>query len=262
MQKQKLEALLREYKLDKAQIEAILSAASEPQMVNLGFANLDMSRASRQGFPEVIFGPGKTAEQIIDIAQTLFDAGQPILATRISAQQQTVVNAALPTLHFDAAASCLHSDPPQPDPDLTHQICIISGGTGDLTVLSEARLTLRMFGIEALAIADIGVAGIHRLDAYWPQINAASVLIVIAGMEGALPSVVAGLSDKPVIAVPTSVGYGSNLEGITTLLAMLSSCANGISVVNIDNGFGAAFSAALMLRQLKRFHENREKKRR
>ncbi len=257
MQKEKLQTLLRDFKLSEAQISEILALTGTPAIANLGFANIDLTRSDRQGFPEVIFSPGKTPDQIISIAKTIRDDGQPLLATRVSPLQHKKIVAEMPELEYDEAAACLYAGMPAPAPLFDKQICIISGGTGDLPVLAEARRTLLLFGMAPLAISDIGVAGIHRLDAYWPQIREAAVIIVIAGMEGALPSVVAGLTDKPVIAVPTSVGYGSNLEGITTLLAMLSSCANGISVVNIDNGFGAAFSAARILHQLKRFHNQR-----
>jgi pyridinium-3,5-biscarboxylic acid mononucleotide synthase len=210
---------------------------------DLGFARVDHHRSIRQGFPEVIFGLGKTPEQVGAIAARIVHAGQNLLVTRTTPEAYAAVRALVPDAVFhDTARSITHrvSDPPRGK----GLIVIAAAGTADLPVAEEAAICAEAMGNDVERLYDVGVAGIHRLLAVHDRLIAARVVIVVAGMEGALPSVVGGLVDVPVIAVPTSVGYGASMGGITALLAMLNSCASGVSVVNIDNGFGAAAIAS------------------
>ncbi len=228
----------------------ILAALKWSTIQSLDFATIDHHRELRQGFPEVIFCEGKTAGQITDIAAKIFERHGRLLATRAKPEIFQEVKKALPDLEYNAPARCIHSPFPEISPDAKGKVAVISAGTSDIPVAEEAAATVRMFGFEAMKIYDVGVAGLHRLNHHWESIQKAQVLIVLAGMEGALASVVGGLVDKPVIAVPTSVGYGTSFGGLTALFAMLNSCASNVLVVNIDNGFGAGFSASLMLRQI------------
>ena len=210
---------------------------------DLGFARIDHHRSIRQGFPEVIFGLGKTPQQVGAIAARIVNAGSNLLVTRTTAEAHAAVLESVPGAVFhDTARTITHrvSDPPRGK----GLIVIAAAGTSDLPVAEEAAISATAMGNDVERLYDVGVAGIHRLLAVHDRLTAARVVIVVAGMEGALPSVVGGLVDVPVIAVPTSVGYGASLGGITALLAMLNSCASGISVVNIDNGFGAAAIAS------------------
>ncbi len=215
---------------------------------DLGFARVDHHRALRKGFPEVILGQGKTARQIADIAQRLVTHGQHALITRLDEQKAQEVRTILPALRYypDGRLGAL-GEPPIP-PVGQGAILVISAGTADLPVAEEAAVTAELMGNQVERLYDVGVAGLHRLLDGLDKLRAASVLIVVAGMEGALPSVVGGLVDRPVIAVPTSIGYGASFNGLAALLAMLNSCAAGITVVNIDNGFGAAAAATLINR--------------
>ncbi len=215
---------------------------------DLGFAKLDLHRSLRRGVPEVIYGEGKTAEQLLIIGRRLAHSGANLIITRLSADKATAIKRKLRGLvyHPDARIGALIKDPVEPSGH--GAIMIVSAGTSDLPVAEEAALCAELFGNRIERLYDVGVAGLHRLTHHLDAIRAASVLIVVAGMEGALPSVVAGLIDKPVIAVPTSVGYGASFGGIAALLGMLNSCASGVTVVNIDNGFGAALAATLMNR--------------
>jgi hypothetical protein len=210
---------------------------------DLGFARIDHHRSIRQGFPEVIFGEGKTPGQIAQIAERIVDSGQNLLVTRTDAAAFAAVAALLPGAAFNELARTisLHVAPAVPGRGI---VVLAAAGTADLPVAEEAAVCLEIMGNSVDRLYDVGVAGLHRLLAVHDRLTAARVVIVVAGMEGALPSVVGGLVDVPVIAVPTSVGYGASFGGITALLAMLNSCANGISVVNIDNGFGAATIAS------------------
>lgn len=215
---------------------------------NLGFAKVDHHRKKRQGFPEAIFGEGKTAEQIISIITAMKANGDSILATRVSKEKASEVQKQHPELIYSEVAEILHSAVRKAKNSKGGYIAILCAGTSDLKVAEEAAITAEAFGCEVRRFYDVGVAGIHRLFDNIEEIQAATVSITVAGMEGALPSVVGGLVSHPVIAVPTSVGYGANFNGLSALLTMLNSCASGISVVNIDNGFGAAYSAALIHR--------------
>ena len=214
---------------------------------DLGFAKLDHHRALRRGFPEAVFGAGKTPEQIVAIVERITARGQRVLVTRTTSEVHAKVAAVRPEARFHEAARCLtvESEPPLALPG---RIAIAAAGTSDLSVAEEAAVTAEFHGAAVERIYDVGVAGLHRLLDRAPTLRNADVVIVVAGMEGALPSVVAGLVEAPVIAVPTSVGYGASFHGLAALLAMLNSCASGVGVVNIDNGFGAAHLACLILR--------------
>jgi NCAIR mutase (PurE)-related protein len=216
---------------------------------DLGFAKVDHHRALRSGLPEVVLGTGKTAEQIIAIAQRLLESGQPVLITRLTPDVAAAVTAANPALQWVAHARLAYIAVATPAPASSRgTIVVVAAGTSDLPVAEEAAITAELMGQQVERVYDVGVAGIHRLFAQHARLRAASVLVVVAGMEGALPSVVGGLVDKPLIAVPTSIGYGASFGGLAALLAMLNSCAAGVTVVNIDNGFGAGVAAALINR--------------
>jgi hypothetical protein len=209
-----------------------------------GVATVDHHRHLRTGAPEVVFGLGKSSEEIAAIMAELAQTGANVLATRVDAEKAALVCARLPAARAHARARCVVVEQ-QPFVDRGRGVVrVVTAGTSDLGVAEEAALTLRLFGHRAEIINDVGVAGVHRTLARLDALRSAEVLVVVAGMEGALPSLVAGLVDRPVIAVPTSVGYGASLGGIAALLGMLTSCAAGVVVVNIDNGFGAACAAA------------------
>ncbi len=214
---------------------------------NLGYARVDVDRLERRGLAEVIYCPGKTAKQVVGIVQELIAAGQDVFATRATPEQVEAVTEAVPEAVHHEAARAITVDV-APRPESVGRISVVCAGTSDLPVGEEAALTAERMGARVERIFDVGVAGLHRLMAHIEDLRASRVVVVVAGMEGALPSVVGGLIDKPVIAVPTSVGYGANLKGLSTLLAMLNSCVPGITVVNIDNGFGAGVAAAMINR--------------
>jgi NCAIR mutase (PurE)-related protein len=211
--------------------------------VNLDFARVDTDRQRRCGFPEVIFGAGKTPEEVAAIAGVLIERHGLLLATRVKSEHYAAVKAQFPDAEWHARAGCITVER-RPLGRSEGLVGVLCAGTSDLPVADEAAVTLEIFGNTVMRISDVGVAGIHRLLAVQGELDKCSVLIVVAGMEGALPSAVAGLTSKPVIAVPTSVGYGANFGGLAALLGMLNSCGSGVTVVNIDNGFGAAYAAA------------------
>lgn len=215
---------------------------------DIGCAQVDHHRQLRQGMPEVIFGEGKTVEQVASIITAMSEKGSNVLVTRLDREKARLVMSAFPAASYHAEARCLTLEQQPVERRGKGTILVISAGTSDIPVASEALVTARFLGNQVEHLYDVGVAGIHRLLARGEQLSAASVIIVVAGMEGALPSVVGGLVDKPVIAVPTSVGYGASFGGIAALLGMLNSCAAGVTVVNIDNGFGAASAASLINR--------------
>ena len=224
--------------------EALLQIKVEPYK-DLGFAKVDTHRGIRQGMAEVIYGAGKTKEQILKIAQIMvLDHEKTVLITRMSQEAADYVGKEM-DLHYDS-----HSRTgvigEMPTPDGVGRIVVATGGTSDIPVAEEAALTAEIYGNEVLRLYDVGVAGMHRLMDHVEDIMSARVIIAIAGMEGALASVIGGMADCPVIAVPTSVGYGANFGGLSALLSMLNSCASGISVVNIDNGFGAGYLASMI----------------
>lgn len=209
---------------------------------DLGHTRVDHDRADRVGQSEVIFGQGKTPEQIVEIAQSIKAAGSNVLATRLAPDAQKALAEALPEMEIHSLAR-LATLTQQPPAMADSKVAIVCAGTSDMPVAEEARLTAAFYGNPTEAVYDVGVAGIHRLFASLDTILACKVVVVVAGMEGALPSAVGGLVKAPVIAVPTSVGYGASFGGVAAVLGMLNSCASGVSVVNIDNGFGAGFLA-------------------
>ncbi len=214
---------------------------------DLGFARVDTDRINRCGIPEVIYCPGKTAHQIVEIMKSLHAAEQNVLATRAQPEQYAVVKKELPQAIYHESARAITMQVTDM-PVLSGLVAVVCAGTSDLPVADEAALTAEHMGAKVERIYDVGVAGLHRLMKHIDLLKSARAVIVVAGMEGALPSVIGGLIDKPIIAVPTSVGYGTSMNGIAALLAMLNSCVPGISVVNIDNGFGAGVAAALINR--------------
>jgi len=214
---------------------------------DLGFAKLDHHRALRRGFPEAVFGAGKTAEQVVAIVERMAARGLRVLVTRTTSEVHQSVTAVRPEAQWHAAARCITVECGTPVP-LPGRVAVLAAGTSDLPVAEEAAVVAAFHGAAVERIYDVGVAGLHRLLDRASAIREADVVIVVAGMEGALPSVVAGLVDSPVVAVPTSVGYGASFGGLAALLAMLNACSSGVGVVNIDNGFGAAHLACLILR--------------
>ncbi len=214
---------------------------------DIGFARIDTDRRRRCGFAEVIFGLGKTPAQVAAIARVILEKEPVLLVSRATAEQFAAVLAEIPDAVWHAEARCITVER-EKLPALPGSVAVVCAGTSDLPVADEAAVTLQIFGAKVQRITDVGVAGIHRLLAAREQLDAATVIIVVAGMEGALPSAVAGLVDCPVIAVPTSIGYGASFGGLAALLGMLNSCGSGVTVVNIDNGFGAAYAAAQILR--------------
>jgi pyridinium-3,5-biscarboxylic acid mononucleotide synthase len=223
--------------------EQLLQVLRQQPFEDLGFARVDHHRKTRQGFPEVVFGQGKTPSQIASIARAVVTAGDNLLVTRTTPEAFAAVRLEVPDATYHELARCITFEVKPAEPG-RGTILIAAAGTADLPVAEEAIVTASILGNTVDHLFDVGVAGLHRLLKEHARLTAARVIIVVAGMEGALPSVVGGLVDVPVIAVPTSVGYGSSFGGMTALLAMLNSCATGISVVNIDNGFGAAAIAS------------------
>jgi NCAIR mutase (PurE)-related protein len=221
-----------------------LERLSHAPVEELDFATIDHNRALRQGFPEVTYCPGKTTPQIVAIAERIAERGDGFLATRADDGVRAALGAAFPGVHLNDLGRTAWLQPQSPAPRGTGDILIVTAGTSDLPVAEEAAVTAGALGNDVKRLTDVGVAGIHRLLSRAEILHSARVVIVVAGMDGALPSVVAGLVRGPVIAVPTSVGYGASFGGVAALLAMLSSCAAGLTVVNIDNGFGAAVAAS------------------
>ncbi|MEP9362837.1 nickel pincer cofactor biosynthesis protein LarB [Nocardioides sp. CN2-186] len=220
----------------------------DPRISDLGFARVDLDRAARTGDPEVVYGAGKTPDQVVGILRALHDKHpeRAVLATRLSPEALDVVADALPDAEIDLVARAVTLGPL---PATHGTVAVVAAGTSDAPVAAEAALTIRVHGAAVDRIDDVGVAGLHRLLGVRDRLAEADCLVVIAGMEGALPSVVGGLTGVPLVAVPTSVGYGASLGGVAALLAMLNSCAPGVTVVNIDNGYGAGVHAARVARQ-------------
>lgn len=246
MDRHRLELLLRQVAAGELSAEAAAQQLQALPFEDLGFARIDHHRALRRGYPETIFCQGKTTPQILAIAQRLAANGSLVLATRLSPEAGQVLVQEFPRAEYDELARVVlipPDDTPLPEQGL---VVVASAGTADLPVAREAMITARAMGAKVEGIFDVGVAGIHRLLAYSDKLRSARVVVVVAGMEGALASVVGGLVDSPVVAVPTSVGYGASFNGLSALLTMLNSCASGVVVVNIDNGFGAGYAAALI----------------
>jgi NCAIR mutase (PurE)-related protein len=244
-----LRKLLARVKQGRLSIDVALAQLRDLPFEDLGFAKVDHHRPLRTGYPEVIFGPGKTPKQIVEIARRLKRKRQNVLVTRIDLPTAQIVRRAFPAAQYSELGRVLRIVDHEPEIIGRGLILVVAAGTSDLNVAEEAALTAELMGNEVGRLHDVGVSGLHRLIAHSDMLRQAAVLIVVAGMEGALPSVVAGLVDKPVIAVPTSVGYGASFGGMAALLAMLNSCAAGVTVVNIDNGFGAAVAASLINRR-------------
>lgn len=243
MDQQQVRNLLNAVANGEQDVEAALQSLQLFPFEATDFATLDHHRSLRWGFPEVVYCAGKTPDQVAQILARLVDRNPRVLATRANAAHFAAGQALVPNLHYAESARCIWYDR-EPDRARHPGIVVAAAGTSDLPVLDEAVLTLDLMGHQAHRIVDIGVAGLHRIFPHIAAIQQANVVIVIAGMEGALASVVGGLTSAPVIAVPTSVGYGANFGGLAALLAMLNSCASGVAVVNIDNGYGAACMAA------------------
>jgi NCAIR mutase (PurE)-related protein len=253
MDPRRLRELLDGVQRGVTSIEHALGELKDLPYADLGYAVVDHHRALRQGAPEVVLGQGKTVAQIVGIARELARTGQNVLVTRLDAEQAREVCKTIPTLKYSELSRTGTLEQAPIAPLGTRPVALVSAGTGDLAVAEECAETLRMLGVAVERVYDVGVAGIHRLLDKREVLDRAGVAIVVAGMEGALPSVVGGMTAGPVIAVPTSVGYGVSVGGLAALAAMLSSCASGVVVCNIDNGFGAAYAAARILRARERY---------
>ncbi len=248
MEQQEVRNILERVRAGDCTVEqAVLALKMEP-FRDLGFAKVDRHRGLRQGAAEVIYGAGKTPEQIHDIAASMREDGQrAVLITRMSPEAVPVVGRDLPLCYHETGRVGIVGEIPEPNGN--GNIVVATGGTSDMPVAEEAALTAQMLGNQVVRLYDVGVAGLHRTLAHLEDLMSARVIIAIAGMEGALASVIGGLADCPVIAVPTSVGYGASFGGLSALLSMLNSCASGVSVVNIDNGFGAGYLASMINHQ-------------
>jgi NCAIR mutase (PurE)-related protein len=249
MDPRRLREVLDRLSRGETDVDATLETLRSLPFEDLGFAKVDHHRSLRLGFPEVILGEFKTARQVAEIARSLSRGSHNILVTRVDAAKALEVGALFPELTYDPVSRTLVLES-EPIPLRGRgPVAVVSAGTSDLPVAEEACVTLRLLGNEVQRVNDVGVAGIHRVLHHRSVLDAASVVIVVAGMEGALASVVGGLVARPVVAVPTSIGYGAAFGGVAALLGMLNSCAAGVTVVNIDNGFGAAYAASLMNRR-------------
>ena len=244
MQPAELKTLLRRVRTGDVGLAEASKRIQNGSVERLQFATLDHERSLRTGFPEVVFGPGKTPQQLVAIVGRLFRRSGVVLATRVDEAGREAVRRAFPRaeVHDRSGAIVLRRRAPRG----RGQVLVVCAGTADLPVAEEALVTARALGSRAQLIADVGVAGLHRLLSHTRELRGARALVVVAGLEGALPSVVSGLVDRPVIAVPTSVGYGAHFGGLAPLLSMLNSCAAGITVVNVNNGFGAGYAAHLI----------------
>jgi len=245
MTRKEIENLLKEVKSGQKSVEEALNVLQNFPYTDLGFAKIDHHREMRTGYPEIVYCAGKTIEQAIGIFRLMSANENNIIGTRADERMFEAVKEAIPEVVYYPVARII-SIQRKKTKSTAGKIAVITAGTSDMPVAEEAAVTAELLGNKVIRIYDAGVAGIHRLVDKLPEIKSSRVIIVIAGMEGALASVVGGLVDKPVIAVPTSVGYGANFGGISALLAMLTSCSAGVTVVNIDNGFGAGFSASMI----------------
>lgn len=249
MTRKEIEILLNEIRDGKKSVDEALEVLQNFPYTDLGYAKIDHHREMRTGYPEIVYCAGKTVDQVVGIFRLMSDKKNNVIGTRADREMYESVKEVIPEAVYYPVARIISIPVKQPEPPAT-RIAVITAGTSDMPVAEEAAVTAELLGNNVVRIYDAGVAGIHRLVDKLPEIKKCRVIIVIAGMEGALASVVGGLVDKPVIAVPTSVGYGANFGGISALLAMLTSCSSGVTVVNIDNGFGAGFSAS-MINQMK-----------
>ncbi|MCG3151535.1 MAG: Pyridinium-3,5-biscarboxylic acid mononucleotide synthase [bacterium] len=250
MDEPRLTSLLSQVAAGELTVDAAVRQLRYFALEDLGAIQLDHHRSLRVGFPEVIYAPGKTDAQLHDVITAQQQAGAVVVVTRLTPDRVAPLRDAFPDLHYDPDAAILHA--PVPPPSLDVNVLVIAAGTADLPVAREAALMATLQGCQVTTLWDAGVAGIHRLTGRKDLLEAADLVIVVAGMEGALPSVVGGLLGKPLIAVPTSTGYGTGLGGFAAMLTMLNSCAAGTVTVNIDNGFGAGYFAGLLARQMDR----------
>jgi len=248
MDRARIRELLEQVKSGEVDADAALEALARLPFSDVQAGRVDTHRALRTGIPEVVYAPGKTAAQIVEIVQTLRDAGQDVLVTRVTQEAASGIQEGIAGGLYESVGRTMFFGPAEVANVGKGTIAVVSAGTADLPVATEAVNVAQHLGNKVDMLADVGVAGIHRLLAANDRLRSARVLIVVAGMEGALPSVVGGMVDKPVIAVPTSVGYGASFGGVAALLGMLTSCASNVTVVNIDNGFGAAYVATLINR--------------
>lgn len=246
MHQDKLEKLLKAVQNKKTTVTQALVELRKLPFQDVGFAKIDTHRHLRTGFPEVIYCQGKEINEVAVIFAELASGGSNVIATRATAGMYRAIKKKFPKAKFQKRAGLIYLE--QQHAKKNGLVAVITGGTSDQVVAEEACITAELFGAQTKRLYDVGVAGVHRLFAYSEVLDNANVLIVVAGMEGALPSVVGGLVDKPVVAVPTSIGYGASFKGVAPLLTMLNSCAAGIVVVNIDNGFGAGYAAGLINR--------------
>ncbi len=244
MRRDHVRELLRQVANGSLDVDSAIDTLSFEPVESLGFASIDHHRALRQGFPEVIYGAGKTPEQVLEIALRIAARGDGVLVTRLADAASTLLAERLPDVEINPTARTAYLRGSEAPANGTGTVAVVTAGTSDLPVAEECVVTLSALGNCVARVTDVGVAGIHRVLAKREELAQAAVVIVIAGMDGALPSVVGGLVRVPVIAVPTSVGYGASFQGIAPLLTMLNSCAAGVTVVNIDNGFGAAVAAS------------------
>jgi pyridinium-3,5-biscarboxylic acid mononucleotide synthase len=244
MRREHVRDLLRQVADGTLDVSRALDALAVEPVEALGFATIDHHRALRQGFPEVVYGAGKTPEQVCEIASRIVARGDGVLVTRLAQDAAHRLRSTLPGVELNDLARTALVRGNAPPPRGTGTVAVVTAGTSDLPVAEEAAVTLDALGDCTMRVTDVGVAGIHRVLAKHKELASAAVVIVVAGMDGALPSVVGGMVRAPVIAVPTSVGYGASFGGIAALLTMLNSCAAGVTVVNIDNGFGAAVAAS------------------
>jgi NCAIR mutase (PurE)-related protein len=245
-----LKQLLNAVQSGQVSVDEAAAKLGEPAVGDLGFATLDLHRKERCGFPEVILAEGKTAEWVEGAVRRIADAGQEAFATRLSPAQADHLTRCFPAAEIDRLARTFWLPTPGWKPANVGRVWVVTAGTGDMPVAQEALVTARVMGARADLIADVGVAGVHRVLRHRDKLAEADVVIVVAGMDGALPSVVGGLVACPVIAVPTSIGYGASFGGVAALLTMLNSCAAGVAVVNIDAGFKAGYVAARMVRKM------------
>lgn len=245
MEKKELKILLGKVADGELSVDEALLKFKAMPFEDLGFAKIDHHRAVRQGAAEVIYGEGKTPAQIAEIVRGMLEMGQKaVLITRLNASAAEKIKESVPLEYYETARIGIAGE--MPEPDTKASIVVASAGTSDIPVAEEAAVTAEALGNRVTRVYDVGVAGIHRLFAHSKEIMSAKVIVAVAGMEGALASVIGGMADCPVIAVPTSVGYGAAFGGISALLSMLNSCASGVSVVNIDNGFGAGYLASMI----------------
>ncbi|OFW53620.1 MAG: hypothetical protein A2163_09220 [Actinobacteria bacterium RBG_13_35_12] len=247
-----IKRLLDSFKEGRVKKEDVISKIKEIYFEDIGFAKVDHHRLMRRDFPEVIYGTGKTPEQVLEIAKKILNYSPILLVTRTTIETYNLLKEEIKNIEFNPGANIIYTPLDVPDDKLSEGITVVCAGTSDIGVAEEAAVTSYLMKNNVIKIYDVGVAGIHRLASFKYELSRSNVIIAVAGMEGALPGVVSSMVDCPVIGVPTSVGYGSSFEGISPLLTMLNSCSPGVVVVNIDNGFGAGYTAGIINRMIKR----------